>query len=60
MILTVHAFEYRQPQRRDSRGLLGTIVATTDGRTLTGVVVEQDKNVVVLRGSDGKELTLLA
>jgi putative heme-binding domain-containing protein len=34
------------------------VVATTDGRTLTGVLVEQDKNVVVLRGSDGKELTL--
>ncbi len=27
----------------------------TDGRVLSGVVVEQDKNVVVLRGSDGKE-----
>ena len=25
---------------------------------LSGIVVEQDKNVVVLRGGDGKELTL--
>ena len=34
------------------------IIATTDGRVLTGVLVEQDKNVVVLRGGDGKEVTL--
>lgn len=34
------------------------VVATTDGRTLTGVLVDQDKNVVVLRAGDGKELTL--
>ena len=27
----------------------------TDGRVLSGIVVEQDKNVVVLRGDDGKE-----
>ena len=30
----------------------------TDGRVLSGVVVEQDKNVVVLRGSDGKDVIL--
>ena len=30
----------------------------TDGRVLSGVVVEQDKNVVVLRGSDGKDVVL--
>ena len=53
-----HASEHRQPQRRDPRRLRGSIVATTDGRVLSGVVVEQDKNVVVLRGSDGKERTL--
>ncbi|MFO0888461.1 MAG: PVC-type heme-binding CxxCH protein [Isosphaeraceae bacterium] len=34
------------------------VVATADGRTLTGILVEQDRNVVVLRGSDGKDLTL--
>ena len=30
----------------------------TDGRVLSGVLVEEDKNVVVLRGGDGKEITL--
>jgi putative heme-binding domain-containing protein len=29
-----------------------------DGRTLTGVVVDQDQQTVVLRGSDGKDLSL--
>ena len=29
-----------------------------DGRVLSGVVVEQDNNVVVLRGSDGKTMVL--
>ena len=46
------------PSAEIREGYAGYVVATTDGRTLTGVVVEQDKNVVVLRGSDGKELTL--
>ena len=46
------------PSAEIREGYTGYVVATTDGRTLTGVVVEQDKNVVVLRGSDGKELTL--
>jgi len=46
------------PSAEIREGYSGHIVATTDGRTLTGVVVEQDKNVVVLLGSDGKELTL--
>ncbi len=35
-----------------------SIVAMTDGRVLSGIVVEQDKNVVVLRGSDGKDIVL--
>jgi putative membrane-bound dehydrogenase-like protein len=39
-------------------GFSTSIVATTDGRLLTGVVVEQDKNVVILHGEDGKELTI--
>ena len=30
----------------------------TDGRVLSGVIVEEDKNVVVLRDSDGKEIAL--
>ena len=33
-------------------------IATTDGRILSGVLVEEDKNVVVLRGGDGKQITL--
>ena len=39
-------------------GFSTSIVATTDGRVLTGVVVEQDRNVVVLRGEDGQELAI--
>jgi putative heme-binding domain-containing protein len=46
------------PSAEVREGYAGTIVATTDGRTLTGVLAEADKNVVVLRGGDGKELTL--
>jgi putative heme-binding domain-containing protein len=46
------------PSAEVREGYTSYVVATTDGRTLTGVLVEQDKNVVVLRGSDGKELTL--
>ena len=34
------------------------IVSMIDGRVLSGVLVEEDKNVVVLRGSDGKEIAL--
>ena len=34
------------------------IVALTDGRVLSGILVEQDKNVVVLRGSDDKDVVL--
>jgi putative heme-binding domain-containing protein len=36
-------------------GFAASLIATTDGRVLTGVVVEQDQNIVVLHGSDGKE-----
>ena len=39
-------------------GFSTTIIAMTDGRVLTGVVVEQDRNVVVLRGDDGRELAI--
>ena len=39
-------------------GYTTLVVAMTDGRVLSGVAVEQDKNVVVLRGSDGKEVIL--
>ncbi len=33
-------------------------IAMTDGRVISGVLVEQDKNAIVVRGSDGKEITL--
>jgi len=46
------------PNAEIREGYVSHVVATTDGRTLTGILVEQDRNVVVLRGSDGKEVTL--
>ncbi len=46
------------PSAEIREGYASQVVATTDGRTLSGIVAEQDHNVVVLRGSDGKELTL--
>src|SRR5262249_35459553 len=46
------------PSAEIREGFSTSIVATSDGRVLTGVIVEQDKNVVVLRGDDGRELTL--
>jgi putative heme-binding domain-containing protein len=35
-----------------------TLVTTADGRVLTGVVVEKDNQVVVLRGADGQNVTV--
>jgi putative heme-binding domain-containing protein len=46
------------PSAEIREGFSTSIVATTDGRVLTGVVVEQDKNVVVLRLDDGKEFAI--
>ena len=43
------------PSAEIREGYASQVVATTDGRTLTGILVDQDRNVVVLRGSDGKE-----
>ena len=48
------------PSAEIREGFAGSIVAMTDGRILSGVVVEQDKNVVVIRDSDGHETTLAA
>ena len=39
-------------------GYTTLIVSMVDGRVLSGVVVEQDQNVVVLRGSDDKDVVL--
>ena len=46
------------PSAEVREGYTTHIVSMTDGRVLAGVVVEQDKKVVVLRGSDGKEITV--
>jgi putative heme-binding domain-containing protein len=46
------------PSAEVREGFATSIVATVDGRVLTGVVVEQDKNAIVLRCDDGRELTL--
>jgi putative heme-binding domain-containing protein len=46
------------PSAEIREGFATSIVATSDGRVLTGVIVEQDRNVVVLRGDDGREVTL--
>jgi putative heme-binding domain-containing protein len=39
-------------------GYTASVIATIDGRLLTGMIVEQDKNVLRLRVSDGTEVTL--
>lgn len=41
---------------RESYG--SSIATMSDGRQLTGVVVDQDKQILVLRGADGKESIL--
>ncbi len=47
------------PSAEIREGFSTSIVATTDGRVLTGVLGEQDRNIVVLRCDDGRELTLV-
>ena len=46
------------PSAEIREGYTTHIVAMTDGRILSGVLVEEDKNVVVLRGGDGKEVAV--
>ena len=46
------------PSAEIREGYASQVVATADGRTLSGIVAEQDRNVVVLRGNDGREVTL--
>ncbi len=46
------------PSAEIREGYTTSIIATTDGRVLSGVVIEQDKNVVVIRADDGKERTI--
>ncbi len=46
------------PSAEVREGFVGSVVAITDGRILSGVIIEQDKNVVVLREADGHDATL--
>ena len=46
------------PNAEIREGFATSIVATTDGRVLSGVILEQDKNVVVLRSEEGRETNL--
>jgi putative heme-binding domain-containing protein len=39
-------------------GFSTLVVSMVDGRVVTGVVVEQDKNIVVIRGNDGKDIAI--
>jgi putative membrane-bound dehydrogenase-like protein len=46
------------PSAEIREGYPTRVVATTDGRVLSGVLVEENPNVVLLRGSDGAEIAL--
>ena len=46
------------PNAEIREGYGAILVSTVDGRVLTGILVEQDPQIVVLRGSDGREVSL--
>ncbi|HYG74060.1 MAG TPA: PVC-type heme-binding CxxCH protein [Planctomycetota bacterium] len=46
------------PNAEIREGFQNYLVTATDGRRLSGIVADQDANVVVLRGADGTEVTL--
>ena len=46
------------PSASVREGFTTTVVVTSDGRVLSGVLFEADKNVVILRTADGTEATL--
>jgi putative heme-binding domain-containing protein len=46
------------PSAEVREGYACHIITLTDGRLLSGALVEQDKNIVVLRGGDGKDFVL--
>ena len=48
------------PSAEIREGFENFIARTTDGRTLTGLIADQDTNVVVLRGPDGQNVSLPA
>ena len=47
-----------QPSAEIREGYTTYIALTDDGRTITGLLVDQDPQVVVLRGNDGKDISL--
>jgi putative heme-binding domain-containing protein len=48
------------PSRRVEPKYANYLAQTTDGRSLSGVLVKRDENTVVLRDADGKEVILAA
>jgi putative heme-binding domain-containing protein len=46
------------PSAEIREGFENYIIRTTDGRTLTGLIVDQDPSLVVLRGADGQNISL--
>jgi putative heme-binding domain-containing protein len=46
------------PNTAIREGYLTSLVTMADGRVLSGIVVDQDTQIVVLRGADGKDLPL--
>jgi putative heme-binding domain-containing protein len=46
------------PSAEIREGFENFIARTTDGRTITGLIADQDTNVVVLRGADGQNVSL--
>jgi putative heme-binding domain-containing protein len=46
------------PSAEIREGFIGSVVAMSDGRILSGVIVDQDKNVVVIRDTNGHDATL--
>ena len=46
------------PSAEIREGFAGSVIAVNDGRMLSGVIVEQDKNVVRVREGDGHDTTL--
>jgi putative heme-binding domain-containing protein len=46
------------PSAEIREGYVSYNIATEDGRSLLGVLIDQDKNVVVIRGADGKDVSI--
>jgi putative heme-binding domain-containing protein len=46
------------PSAEIREGFENLLIVTTDGRTITGFLVDKDQQVVVLRGTDGQNITI--